>query len=154
MIPNCSLGHDTSMVPIATFLGQLLKLTYLGHYVPCYLLWPLVTSILAWPKKKFFFCKSYMSFNELSRQTRFSLLFLVFEIWRGAEQPPPPIPSRLEPDRNRITQSQLDGPCPLSPDFVFPGLWPNLASKIKGTLIAAYSQFPPLGTDLRHFALN
>ena len=24
-------------------------------YLPCYLLWPLVTSILTWPKKKFFF---------------------------------------------------------------------------------------------------
>ena len=45
------------LVPSMTFQGQTLKLTYLGHYVPCYLLWPLVTSILTWPNKVFFFTK-------------------------------------------------------------------------------------------------
>ena len=38
------------LVSSVTFLCQIIKLTYLVHYVPCYLLWHLVTSILTWPK--------------------------------------------------------------------------------------------------------
>ena len=40
------LGRTRRLVPSVTFLSQIFKLTYLDHYVPFYLLWPLVTSIL------------------------------------------------------------------------------------------------------------
>ena len=67
------------MVPSMTFLGHIFTLICLGHYVPCYLLWPLVTSILTWAKKKFFFYKNCTSFNELSNAIcRLSLRFVFF----------------------------------------------------------------------------
>ena len=56
------------LVPSVTFLGQILKLTYLGHYVPCYLLWPLVPQY--WPNKKVLY-KSCRSYNELKLRLPF-----------------------------------------------------------------------------------
>ena len=111
------------LVPSVTFLGQILKLTYLGHYVPCYWLWPLVTSKLTWPKKVS--DKSCRSSNKLSNTICCFQAFgcyLWFSRWLGRGliwtvistphvdvhdsntylQGPRPILSASEPARNRV----------------------------------------------------
>ena len=92
------------LVSSVPFIGQILKLTYQGHESIAFthFLWPLVTSILTWPKKVM--NKSCRSFNELSNAVySLPLRFVVFEIWGGgAKRAPRPIPNLSDPVRNRV----------------------------------------------------
>ena len=92
------------LISSVTFLGHILKLTYLGHWVPFYLLLPLVTSILIWPKKKFFFTK--LVGLSMNNQTR--LAVCRYDSWfsrsdeGGGRKALRPILSLSEPARNRV----------------------------------------------------
>ena len=99
-----------------------------GHYVSFYLWWPLVTSVLTWPKKLFT--------KVVGLSTKYQTLFLAtirgFRYLRGPKGPPRPIPNLSEPAWNRVNtwlSSHRDGilhhPVPLT--FVAIGKTPWLS---------------------------